>query len=421
MRIILTVGGLVVKRPMGQQSLSDYSVPTTPKSLTRTVVLPLETSQQKNERLQPFLEEYQAMCQYAASMMTSFQLYQWKPHSTQLDNLLQNEYPLEDMKNKASTRQQAGNEVGQVFHSWKSNGYKGNRPGTDGKWGETGYLSLRNDEFEIVENDRGYGLKAAIEPYQEPFWWHVSSHEYHEEILADILSGDSNMAQGSCQLRLSDDGTLAAHLTYSTDIPRYEPDGVPRIVGVDRGVNVLYAAAVVTCEDEEIVEGGVNMFTGDEFRHHRERLEKRRDEFQEAGALAQVKEMGDLRARFTNQTLHRASNQLVEFAREHAPCAIAFEDLTGYRQSADEPIHDWPYRMLEEKVRYKAHAERIPVLENGIPSHNTSTDCNRCGRAGERPYRGNYSRFYCHKCNYEVHSDVNAAINIAQRGVEAVE
>lgn len=418
---------------MAQQSLPEYAVPTSPASVSRTVKLPLETSPKKNERLLPFIEEYQAMCRYAATMMASFQPSQWKHRSTALDQLLQEEF--DDLTNKASTRQQAGNDVGTAFNVWKANGRRGGPPGSSDGWTEPSYLALRNDEFEIVENDRGYGLKAMIEPRGEPFWWHIRTHEFHEEIIADILAGDSDLSQGSCEFHLPGgiEGPLTAHLTYSMEIPRYKPDSVPRVIGIDRGVSVLYAAAAVYTGGEDKTGTGreagticndgeahpVDIFDGDEFRHHRERLANRRDEFQAAGALDRVLEMGDLRERYTRTTLHQASSQVIEFAREHAPCAIVFEDLTGYRQSAEEPIHDWPYAALEEKIRYKAHDKRIPILDD-VESANTSTDCYRCGAPGERPYRGNFSRFYCYECDKEIHADVNAAYNVAQRGVDAI-
>lgn len=218
------------------------------------------------------------------------------------------------------------------------------------------------------------------------------------------------------------------------EISRYEPKEVPRIIGVDRGVSTLYYAGAVyatpgdetgterevgaLCNDGDL-SASTHFEHSDQLRNTRERLAERRDRFQEAGALDRVKEMGDHWARVTENELHRASAELIEFAREHAPCAIAFEDLTSYRQSADEPIHDWPYRAFEEKVKYKAHAERIPVIDD-VESAGTSTECYRCGAPGERPYRGNYSRFYCYECEKEINADLNAAFNVALRPIKKV-
>jgi IS605 OrfB family transposase len=105
---------------------------------------------------------------------------------------------------------------------------------------------------------------------------------------------------------------------------------------------------------------------------------------------------------------------VVEFAVEHEPSVLVLEDLTHYRETADDPIHDWPFADLQEKICYKATAEGIPV--ETVDPKDTSITCRKCGQA--TPEFRDGTEFSCRRCGYEVHADVNAAINIAKRYAE---
>jgi Transposase and inactivated derivatives len=70
--------------------------------------------------------------------------------------------------------------------------------------------------------------------------------------------------------------------------------------------------------------------------------------------------------------------------------------------------------MLTKQIAYKAREAKIPV-HKGDPS-NTSITCRQCGETNPAMREG--TDFECWECGYEVHADVNAAINTADGGVE---
>jgi IS605 OrfB family transposase len=152
------------------------------------------------------------------------------------------------------------------------------------------------------------------------------------------------------------------------------------------------------------------MEPGREFRHYRERLQEKRDRLGEQGDLRGLRKTRDEQRRYTEQVLDTASREIVDLAVEHAPAKLRLEDLTHYRETAADPIHDWPFAELQGKIAYKAKAEGIPV--ETVNPRNTSVTCRKCGQTN-REYRDG-DEFSCTRCGYEVHADVNAAINIAQ-------
>ncbi|MFB6256576.1 MAG: transposase, partial [Haloplanus sp.] len=97
----------------------------------------------------------------------------------------------------------------------------------------------------------------------------------------------------------------------------------------------------------------------------------------------------------------------------HAPCAIVIEDMGDYRETADDPIHDWPRGQLQNEISYKATDEKIPVV--AVDPAGTSVTCRKCGQTD--PIARDGTSFQCQRCGYEVHADVNAAINIAFSGM----
>lgn len=127
--------------------------------------------------------------------------------------------------------------------------------------------------------------------------------------------------------------------------------------------------------------------------------------------LQAIKSTGLTYDRYTDHITNVTSREVVDLAVEHEPCAIRIEDLTHYRETSDDPIHDWPFAEIQTKIVYKPTETGIPV--EAVDPRNTSVTCRRCGQT-DPVYRDGVD-FNCRRCGYEVHADVNASINIARR------
>jgi|APHM01.1.fsa_nt_gi transposase, IS605 OrfB family, central region len=138
-------------------------------------------------------------------------------------------------------------------------------------------------------------------------------------------------------------------------------------------------------------------------------IDRKRGQLQEGGDLKSVK-LSRERRKYTEYETDRVSREIVDLVSDYDNAGIIMEDLTNYREHCEDPIHDWPYDMIQSKVSYKATGEGIPV-EFVDPSY-TSLNCRSCDEIGER----DGTDFVCSSCGYEVHADVNGAINIARRG-----
>lgn len=372
---------------------------TEDQPVTRTVVCKLETSNRKNCRLRPAIEEWQEIAKTVADHHPSFPEDEWgrTKQNPSFYRIITREHP--DRSVTSAVAGEAVHKVGDAFQSWRENRKRGERP----MFGDGRYVRVRADGIQVEQNDRGFGIAAKLYPYEDPEWWHIDGGDYQREHLDVAVNGPAEV--GATELHLSS-GHVFAHIPITEAVSAFKPTCVDRWVGVDLGERVLYAAAAVDGAGD-VQE--VSVEPGDEFRHHREQLDRKREQAMEARNIERVR---NERERYTDQVTHTASRQIVDLAASHPPCGIRIEDLTGYRERADEPIHDWPYHLLAEQIVYKAAEAGVPV--EAVDPHHTSTTCRMCGVTN--PASRNGAEFACLNCGYQVHADVNAAINIAAGG-----
>lgn len=133
--------------------------------------------------------------------------------------------------------------------------------------------------------------------------------------------------------------------------------------------------------------------------------------------------------RFQKWLNHTLSKQLEQNALEQN-AALAFEDLTGIRESLNEKprskterrrTNNWAFHQLRLFVGYKAAIAGVPVLF--VPPAYTSQTCNRCGHVHPvkgKSYRSG-KRFKCGHCGFDHDADVNAAKNIAALGLSVIQ
>lgn len=384
---------------MSQAELATFRADTRTHEITRTVVVKLESSQRKRRRVETAIDRWQRMAAHFADLMPSHIRHRWGDvQESWMKDVALDAFPTDSIDLRAHERDQALYKVSEAFGGWQERGCPGERP----TFGDKQFIRLCHCGVEVRANDRGYGIKAALEPYN-PEWFHADIGAYQAEWLDQVVDGSGSVGASELHLR---DGDIYAHLTISTEVEVYEAGDVSRWLGVDLGERALFAAALCTSGGVEQVE----VKSGRQFRHTRERLKDKRDRAQEDGRADAI---SDERQRYTDQVCHRATRQIVKIAERNQPCGLRVEDLTNYRKTADDPIHDWPYHKLRTQLSYKALEAGIPV--EAVDPRDSSTTCRECG--AHSPASRDGDEWRCLNCGYTVHADVNAAINIANGGV----
>ncbi len=118
---------------------------------------------------------------------------------------------------------------------------------------------------------------------------------------------------------------------------------------------------------------------------------------------------------------HCVSKQIVSTLANGT--TICLEKLNGIRHSARRncksfraAINSWGYYQLAQFLTYKALARGCEVKY--VDARFTSQCCSKCGYKHKNNRSG--SRFRCKNCGFNLHADLNAARNIAQRHQGAI-
>lgn len=124
-------------------------------------------------------------------------------------------------------------------------------------------------------------------------------------------------------------------------------------------------------------------------------------------------------SRFVADTNHRIAKRIVTEA-ERTGRGIALEDLQGIRgrvrlrKPQRVTLHSWAFAQLGRFIAYKAARAGVAIVYVN-PAY-TSQGCSACGYTAKKN-RPDQATFCCTLCGFAEHADVNAARNIAERGV----
>ncbi|MFF3669548.1 RNA-guided endonuclease InsQ/TnpB family protein [Microtetraspora malaysiensis] len=220
------------------------------------------------------------------------------------------------------------------------------------------------------------------------------------QTLAEYRKGESDLVYR--------DGMWFLYATCEfPDVAITEPDG---FIGVDVGI----ANIATTSDGARHCGKGLNAV-----RHRNRELRRRLQAKATKSAKRLLKKRRRTEARFAANTNHTIAKQIVTEA-ERTGRGIALEDLGGIRDRVRlrKPqrvtLHSWSFHQLGSFIAYKAARAGVAVIH--VDPAYTSQACSSCGHVDKRN-RPDQNTFSCTSCGFAEHADVNAARNIASRGV----
>ncbi|MBT2235827.1 RNA-guided endonuclease TnpB family protein [Nonomuraea sp. NEAU-A123] len=191
------------------------------------------------------------------------------------------------------------------------------------------------------------------------------------------------------------------------DVPVTAPDG---FTGVDLGiVNIATTSGGVRHSGKSL----------NAVRQRNRELRRRLQAKKTKSAKRLLKKRRRTEARFAVNTNHVIAKAIVTEA-ERTGRGIALEDLQGIRERVRlrKPqrvtLHSWSFHQLGAFIGYKARRAGVAVIY--VDPAYTSQQCSACGHV-DRANRPDQAGFSCTSCGFAEHADVNAARNIASRGV----
>ncbi|GAB4059843.1 RNA-guided endonuclease InsQ/TnpB family protein [Catellatospora paridis] len=224
----------------------------------------------------------------------------------------------------------------------------------------------------------------------------------------DQLKAVATLPVGECDL-VHRDGMWFLYATVEVPEPELiDPAG---FLGVDMGIaNIAY-----DCDG--------NRYAGTRLNGYRRRQLRLRKRLQAKGTKSARRLLAKRRrkdARHAADVNHCIAKTIVTEAVRTGR-GIAVENLTGIRDRVRlrKPqrvtLSSWSFHQLGAFLTYKARRAGIPLAK--VDPRYTSQACHRCGHRDKRN-RPDQETFTCRSCRVVAHADHNAALNIAQRGVE---
>jgi putative transposase len=243
----------------------------------------------------------------------------------------------------------------------------------------------------------------------------VSIWTVHGRLKCVAYTGSPDQVKAIATLPVGESDLVHRHgrwfLHTTVDVPEpalIDPAG---FLGVDMGIaNIAY-------------DSDGTRYTGTRLNGYRRRQARLRRRLQAKGTKSARRLLARRRkkeARQATNVNHLIAKTIVTEAARTGR-GIAVEDLTGIRDRVRlrKPqrvtLSSWSFHQLGSFLAYKARRAGIPLVE--VDPRYTSQTCHRCGHRDKRN-RPDQETFACRSCGVVAHADHNAALNIAQRGVE---
>lgn len=253
-----------------------------------------------------------------------------------------------------------------------------------------------------------------------------------ETLLRQGLAGNNGCKLGCSRLQVRDNSVyLVVPVTTAIAPQQLQTFRHPTVVGVDLGVNTLAAAVALTPDGRF---QPVKVVSGKRLKHRLRVLWRHRRQVHQRGSAGQVQRIDTKIRRVIQHWVHVTAQAIVQYALRFPQPVIALEDLRNYRPYrwrtpwADPRLRDqlskWARGKMAQAICNKAALRKIPVVrvDPAYSSHTCVRGCvQRPQGTYKKPNRGSYFRiFQCPVCGVKVPRDVNAAIELARRGLRVV-
>lgn len=200
--------------------------------------------------------------------------------------------------------------------------------------------------------------------------------------------------------------TFFLHVIFRTESPKPSGD---KVLGIDRGI-----VNIAVCSNNVF-------FNGKQIKNVRGKYAYLRQKLQSKGtksAKRLLRKISRKERQFVTDTNHCISKTIVNMPYD----IFALEDLTSIRVQSrkgkdfNRKLNSWAFYQLAQFLEYKAEALGKSVIY--VDPRFSSQKCSKCGDIRKSNRKGN--SYHCKACGFQLHSDLNAALNIAQAGISCL-
>ena len=241
----------------------------------------------------------------------------------------------------------------------------------------------------------------------------------------------ASFADTAKSARVKMDSVGRWHVSFPSPQPVVEREPTGAVIGIDRGVaNTLGTSDGVFAHIPTLTTGEQERFL--RLERQLARRHKGSNRYQ-----ATRRKLGRLRCRLSDRRTDFIEQTTTRLVRDHDVIVLENLQIRNMVRSAKGTIANpgrnvaakaglnraiYAQRWGEFATRLKAKADTCDVLVIKVPAPNTSRTCSNldCQHISANN-RKNQAVFICEKCGHEQHADINAAINIRERGMATIQ
>lgn len=231
----------------------------------------------------------------------------------------------------------------------------------------------------------------------------IRTQIFFPEWCKHITEGNSPQSLQLCWR--PDQEAFYVHLNYKLkEEVQVKQEG--KTVGLDRGlVNIIATSEGV-------------IFDARKIRASQRRILYQQKQLQSKGTRSSMKRRKALASK--EKRFRREQNHIIAkwLASQSDVKTYSIEDLRGIRRKhkgkkMNKLLSSWSFFELENFLTYKCEALGIEVVK--VDPRFTSQDCSRCSHRSKE--NRSKTKFFCMRCGFREHADVNAACNIRDRAL----
>jgi len=209
-------------------------------------------------------------------------------------------------------------------------------------------------------------------------------------------------------------------VSLEIETPDTTPDTQSSVVGVDVGVR-YFATTTDTSNRSTFYSGKRIVATADHYHRLRKRLQRKGTR----SATQRLLALSGRERRFKRDVNHTLASRILA---QHPHALIGLEHLTDIRERtkrkkgkraskkqrrANRRASSWAFAELHTMLAYKAPFHSSMTVK--VDANYTSQMCPKCGNTTRKNRPNGAIMFRCTMCQYECHSDLVGARNIAMR------
>lgn len=198
------------------------------------------------------------------------------------------------------------------------------------------------------------------------------------------------------------------------------------IMAIDLGLNNLVACTNKENTKAMLVSGkeikSKNKYINEKIKHYQSIMMKMLKDSKKYKNTKRIKKLYEYRKRYMETVMHRASKEVIKYAKENKCKVIVIGDIKEIKQNMkrNSSFVQIPLQSLVEKIEYKAKLEGIEVkkISEAYTSGVSSLDKEEISKENYNPRRRIHRGIFVSNKGKKINADINGSLNILRKYIK---